>query len=68
MKLDKENYNQDLKERTKQFSLDVIYLFKSLSKETVSQVVGKQLLRSATSVGANELTAIFNSIKHKYRN
>jgi four helix bundle protein len=43
----------DLKERTKKFSLRIIRLFGSLPKSTVAQVLGKQLLRSATSVGAN---------------
>ncbi len=43
----------DLKERTKQFALRIIRLFGSLPKATVAQVLGKQLLRSGTSVGAN---------------
>ena len=43
----------DLKERTKQFALRVIRLFGSLPKTTEAQVLGKQLLRSGTSVGAN---------------
>jgi four helix bundle protein len=43
----------DLKERTKQFALRIIRLFGSLPKTTVAQVLGKQLLRSGTSVGAN---------------
>jgi hypothetical protein len=43
----------DLKERTKQFALRIIRLFSSLPKTPDEQVVGKQLLRSGTSVGAN---------------
>jgi len=43
----------DLKDRTKQFALRVIRLFGSLPKTTEAQVLGKQLLRSGTSVGAN---------------
>lgn len=39
--------------RTKDFSLRVIRLFSSLPKTTVAQVIGKQILRSGTSVGAN---------------
>lgn len=43
----------DLRERTKLFALRVIRLFGSLPRSTVAQVLGKQLLRSGTSVGAN---------------
>ena len=43
----------DLKERTKQFALRVIRLYGTLPKTTEAQVLGKQLLRSGTSVGAN---------------
>lgn len=43
----------DLKERTKRFALQVIRLFGSLPKTTEAQVIGKQLLRSGTSIGAN---------------
>jgi four helix bundle protein len=44
----------DLKVRTKQFALRVIRLFNSLPKANlVANVVGRQLLRSGTSVGAN---------------
>ncbi len=42
----------DLKTRTKQFALRIIKLFRSLPKSTDAQVIGKQILRSGTSVGA----------------
>ena len=45
--------NDDLIERTKQFALRVIRLFVSLPKTGEAQVLGKQLLRSGTSIGAN---------------
>lgn len=44
---------QDLKERTKCFALEVINLVESLPRHRTADVLGKQLLRSATSVGAN---------------
>ena len=47
------NAEKDLRERTKEFARRVIRLYAALSKETVAQVLGKQLLRSGTSVGAN---------------
>ena len=42
----------DLKHRTKDFALRVIKLFSSLPKTAGAQVIGKQILRSGTSVGA----------------
>lgn len=42
----------DLKVRTKKFALRIIKLFTSLPKTTESQIIGKQVLRSGTSVGA----------------
>ena len=46
--------NQDeLKSRTKRFGLDVIKLIETLPKGETSYVLRRQLLRSATSVGAN---------------
>ena len=45
---------QDLKPRTKTFALRVIRMYSELPKNnTVAQVLGKQVLRSGTSVGAN---------------
>jgi four helix bundle protein len=43
----------DLKLRTRDFALRVIRLFSTLPKTTEAQIIGKQLLRSGTSVGAN---------------
>lgn len=45
--------NQDLKQRTKQFALDVITLVESLPSTETCRILGRQLLRSGTSVGAN---------------
>lgn len=45
--------SRDLRTRTKQYSLRVIRLFSFLPNTPVAQVLGKQLLRSATSVGAH---------------
>lgn len=44
---------KDLKVRTRDFSLRIIRLHSSLPRTTVAQVIGRQLLRSAMSVGAN---------------
>jgi four helix bundle protein len=43
----------EMKERTKKFALRVIRLVESLPNTRTSNVLGNQLLRSGTSVGAN---------------
>src|SRR5262249_12039111 len=43
----------DLRERTKNFALRIVQMFSTLPKTTEAQVLGKQLLRSGTSIGAN---------------
>jgi four helix bundle protein len=45
--------DKDLRARTKSFALRVIKLYVSLPKTSEAQVLGKQLLRSGTSVGAH---------------
>jgi four helix bundle protein len=45
--------SQILKDRTQQFALDIIALVDSLPKRRVADVIGNQLVRSGTSVGAN---------------
>ena len=44
---------KDLKERTKKFALRIIKMYSALPKSTEARVLGKQVLRSGTSVGAN---------------
>src|SRR2546430_11165050 len=44
---------KDLEKRTKAFALSVIKFVSSLPRNRESDVLGKQLLRSATSIGAN---------------
>ena len=43
----------DLKERTKSFALRVIRLCSAMPQSTVGRVIGDQLLRAGTSVGAH---------------
>jgi four helix bundle protein len=44
---------EDLKLRTKRYALRIIELYTRLPQGVVFQVIGKQFLRSGTSVGAN---------------
>ncbi len=43
----------ELRARTRKFALRVVRMVQVLSKNAVADVLGKQVLRSATSVGAN---------------
>ena len=44
---------KDVRQRTKEFGLQIVRMFSGLPKTTEAQVIGKQVLRSGTSIGAN---------------
>jgi four helix bundle protein len=48
---------EEIKRRTKLFALGIIQLVESLPKERTAEVLGRQLLRSGTSVGSNYRSA-----------
>jgi len=48
---------EEMKQRTKLFALGIIQLVESLPKERTAEVLGRQLLRSGTSVGSNYRSA-----------
>src|SRR5574341_1258287 len=52
-----ENTPAALRERTKQFALRVIKLCGNLPRTDAARVIGRQLLRSGTSIGANYRSA-----------
>ncbi len=56
----------DLKKRTKQFGLLVIRFVETLPKTTSGLIMGKQLLRCATSVGANYRAACRSRSKSEF--
>jgi four helix bundle protein len=45
--------SQDLKARTKQFALRILRLYRALPAKEEARILGRQVLRSGTSVGAN---------------
>ena len=54
MKTDKEREPRDIKERTFFFALNIVHLAQRLDEHSgVSRILGRQLLRSGTSIGAN---------------
>ena len=58
--------NTDLKQRTKDFALRVIRMTESLPRTVAADVLGKQLLRSATSVAANYHSACRGRSKSEF--
>jgi four helix bundle protein len=45
--------NTDIVERSIAYSLDIVKLYRELERTSVGRILGKQLLRSGTSIGAN---------------
>lgn len=44
---------EHLQERTKRFALRIVKLYRSLPRSEEARILGKQVLRSGTSIGAN---------------
>jgi|SRR5437016_4581202 len=57
---------RDLKERTREFALRIIRLYVALPKRSEAQVIGKQVLRSGTAVGANYREGVRARSKSEY--
>jgi len=54
MRIDlKTNKKVDILERCVQYSLQIIKFFREIEKDSVGRILGNQLLRSRTSIGAN---------------
>jgi len=62
----RESPDFDLRVRTKNFSLRVIRMFEALPKRKDAQILGAQVLRSATSVGANYREAYRSRSRAEY--
>jgi len=56
----------NLKERTRGFAVRVIRLYVALPKKNEAQVIGKQILRSGTAVGANYREGLRARSKSEY--
>jgi four helix bundle protein len=56
----------ELKSRTKAFAICIVRLYRSLPRSTDAQVLGKQLLRSGTSVAANYRAACRSRSKAEF--
>ena len=60
--------NYDLEERTTRFGEKIIDFIRDLKLDDIGRVLSKQLLRSATSIGANYREANEASSKKDFRN
>jgi len=47
------SFNDDLRNRTKAFAVRIVRMYAKIVKSDETRIIGKQLLRSATSVAAN---------------
>lgn len=61
-------FKEEFRQRVYQFALDVIEFTEQLPKEQTSRIIGDQLLRSATSIGANVAEAQGAVSKKDYTN
>ena len=62
------NTKYDLEERTAKFAESVVLLCKTLVETSISKPIIIQLIRSATSIGANYMEANGASSKRDFRN
>jgi len=51
--MNKAEFAENFKKRTKKFSIEIIFLYRRLPKTDEAKIIGKQLLRAATSVASN---------------
>ncbi len=52
-RINKSEFAEKFRERTKKYVVDNIRFFQSLPKTEEAKIIGRQLLRSSSSVGAN---------------
>ena len=67
-KLKFKNKNYDIKYRAYYFSIEIIEFLEKLPKNYIYQTIGRQLLRSATSIGANIIEAQAGSSRNDFKN
>jgi four helix bundle protein len=68
MQDDRLNFKVDFNKRIYTFALDIIAFIGHLPENRTSRIIGDQLLRSATSIGANIIEAKAASTRKDYTN
>ncbi len=66
--MEKDNFKSEFDKRLYMYAVEIIRFVGGLSKDTVSQVLAKQLVRSGTSVTANVFEARSASSRKDYIN
>lgn len=60
------DFNEKFRKRTKKFVLDIISLYRKLPKTEEARIIGRQILRSGSSVGSNFRAATRARSKNEY--
>ena len=68
MQNDKSKFKENFNRRIYQFVLEIIKFIDRLPKDQTCSIIGSQLLRSASSIGANVIEAKASSSKRDYTN
>ena len=68
MQNDKAKFKNEFKKRIYTFALQIIKFIDNLPHNTTCDTIGKQLIRSSTSIGANVIEASAASSKRDYTN
>jgi four helix bundle protein len=64
----RQSSKRDIQERAYKFSLSIIHLVDSLSNNGSDRIISNQVMRSATSVGANIVEAQAGSSRRDFKN
>src|SRR5689334_1703636 len=56
----------EMRERTKMFGVRIVRMVSALPQNRIGDVLGKQILRSGTSVGANDREALRASSRQQF--
>ena len=51
--MNKSDFIEVLKQRTKQLAIDIIHMYDKIQKTDATRIIGRQLIRSVTSTAAN---------------
>ncbi|MBL4569425.1 MAG: four helix bundle protein [Flavobacteriaceae bacterium] len=64
--MEKSEFVENLKKRTKQLAVDVILFYDAMKKTDSTRVIGRQLIRSVTSTAANYRAACIVRSKREF--
>ena len=64
--MSKSDFIETLKKRTKQLAVDIILFYNKIQKTDATRVIGRQLIRSATSTAANYRAACISRSQKEF--